>query len=343
MGTVRFAEGVSVTLDDVRTIVEAAVRAPSVHNTQPWRFVAGRNASEEPRTIDVFGDRERLLGVIDPDGRELHLSCGAAIELAYVRARSLGLSCAVQLLPEPADLDHLARVEIGAPEPATPEEVALGEAVAARHTDRGRFDDRPVPTEVVEKFRHVTSSLGAWIRILDQPGDEVTTAVLLSHADDLERTNPAYEHELSAWTRDEDRPADDGVPSSALPSTPTTERGSSYRLREFDPTALKQEAPFSRDETPPPEHPLVLILGTPGDDPRSWLEAGRALARLLVTAAEEGISASPMTQVLEIQATREMLAHQLGLVGHPQILLRLGYGHGRSTSPRRPVDEVLTN
>ena len=84
------------------------------------------------------------------------------------------------------------------------------------------------------------------------------------------------------------------------------------------------------------------MLGTPGDDPLSWLEAGRALARLLLRAAEEGIAASPMTQVLEIPATREMLGHQLGLVGHPQILLRLGYGHGHSVSPRRPVDEVLT-
>ena len=331
-----------MTIDDVRIIVEAAVRAPSVHNSQPWRFVAGKDASEEPRTIDVFGDRERLLGVIDPDARELHISCGAAIEFAHIRARSLGLSCAVHLLPEPANPDHFARIEIGAPELATPEEVSLGEAVASRYTDRGRFEDRPVPAEVVEDLRRVTSSMGGWIRILDQPGDEVTTAVLLSHADDLERANPAYERELAAWTRGEDPLAADGIPSSALASTPTAERGSSYRLREFDPAALNQEAPVSREEPPPAEHPLVLLLGTPSDDPRSWLEAGRALARLLLTAAEEGISASPMTQVLEIPPTREMLAHQLGLVGHPQILLRLGYGHGHSSSPRRPVDEVLT-
>ncbi len=330
-----------MTIDEVRTIVEAAVRAPSVHNTQPWKFVAN-NASEEPRTIDVFGDRERLLGVIDPDGRELHISCGAAVELAHIRARSLGLSSAVQLLPEVANPDHFARIEIGVPEPPTPEEVALGEAVASRYTDRGRFDDRPVPAEVVEELRRVTASMGAWIRILDQPGDEVTTAVLLSHADDLERANPDYERELAAWARGEDKLAADGIPSSALPSTPTTERGSSYRLREFDPAELNQEPPSSREEPPPAEHPLVLVLGTAGNDPRSWLEAGRALARLLVRAAEDGIAASPMTQVLEIPATREMLAHQLGFVGHPQILLRLGYGHGHPSSPRRSLDEVLT-
>jgi nitroreductase len=331
-----------MTIDDVRTIVAAAVRAPSVHNTQPWKFAAGTNPPDEPGAIDVFGDRERLLGVIDPDGRELHISCGAAIELAHIRARSLGLSCAVHLLPEPANPDHFARIEIGAPEPATPREVVLGEAVASRYTERGRFEDRPVPAEVVEELRRVASSKGAWIRILDQPGDEVTTAVLLSHADDLERANPAYERELAAWTRAEERSADDGVPTSALPSTPASERGSSYRLREFDSAELNQDRPYSREEPPTPEHPFVLLLGTPGDDPRSWLEAGSALARLLVTAAEEGIAASPMTQVLEIPATREMLARELGLVGHPQILLRLGYGHGHASSPRRPVDEVLT-
>ena len=237
-------------IDDVRIIVEAAIRAPSVHNSQPWRFVAGNDESDAEGTIDVFGDRDRLLGVIDPDGRELHISCGAAIELAQVRARSLGLSCAVHLLPEPNNPDHFARIEIGGQEPATPDEVALGQAVASRYTDRGRFEDRPVPGKVVERLRRVTASAGAWIRVLDQPGDEVTTAVLLSHADDIERANPAYEQELAAWSRGEDQLAADGIPSSALPSTPTTERGSSYRLREFDPAALKEEPPVSREEPP---------------------------------------------------------------------------------------------
>ncbi len=324
-------------IEEVRSIVEAAARAPSVHNTQPWKFAS----HGEPDAIDVFGDRERMLGVVDPDGRELHISCGAAIDFACIRARSLGRACSVHLLPDPADADHFARIEFGDAAPPSSEDVALEGALEARYTERGRFDEGRVPYELVEELKALAATDGCWIRVLEQPGDEVTTAVLLSRADELERENPAYEQELASWIRADEQVAADGILSSALPLTPPASRGSSFRLRDFDPTTAPEEARTAGDEPPPAEHPLVILLGTPGDDARSWLEAGRALGRLLVRASLDGVFASPMTQVLEVPATRAMLAGQLGLLGYPQILLRLGYGHGRPSSRRRAVDEVL--
>jgi len=211
----------------------------------------------------------------------------------------------------------------------------------ARYTERGLFDERRVPYELVEELKGLTATAGSWIRVLDQPGDEVTTAVLLSRADELERENPAYEHELATWIRADGQATADGVASSGLPAIRPAARGSSFRLRDFDPTTAREQARTIGDEPPPAEHPLVILLGTPGDDARSWLEAGQALGRLLVRASLDGVFASPMTQVLEVPATRVMLAGQLGLLGYPQILLRLGYAHGRPSSPRRAVDEVL--
>lgn len=328
--------------EDLRTVVEAAVRAPSVHNTQPWRFEAHRGESGEPDGLDVFADPERALGVIDPHGRELHISCGAAIEFARVATRKLGHACSVILLPDPVHPAHLARIEIGAPERPTDEELILSGALASRYTERDRFDPRPVPSELVEELRGETAAAGAWIRVLDQPGDEVTTAVLLSHADDLERANPEYHRELASWYRTGPG-ATDGIPSSALPSTPVTARASSFRLRDFDASEHPGGVPASGADPPPAEHPLVIILGTEGDDVLAWLQAGQGLGRLLLRASAEGVSASPMTQVLEVPATRLMLAGQLGLLGHPQMLLRMGYGAGHPQAPRRPASEVLTS
>lgn len=330
--------------DELRIVVEAAVHAPSVHNTQPWRFTSHRAEGGDLDGVDVFADPGRALGVIDPHGRELHISCGAAIEFGRIAARNLGQACSVHLVPDPADPDHVAFLEIGPLEPPTTEELALARALTTRYTERDRFDERPVPNEIVEELRRAAATSGSWIRVLDQPGDEVTTAVLLAHADDIERADPEYERELGAWYRTEPGAAD-GIPSSLLPSTPVEDRASSFRLRDFEPTEHSTKVAAQGDNPPPAEHPLVVILGTDSDDRRAWLQAGQALGRLLLRAATDGVSASPMTQVLEVPATRVMLAQQLGLLGHPQMVLRMGYGPGpgHARAPRRPISDVLTS
>jgi nitroreductase len=326
--------------DDLTTVIESAVRAPSVHNTQPWRFVAHHGQSGELDGVEVFADRARSLGVIDPHGRELHVSCGAAIEFARIAARKLGYACTVRLLPDQAAADLLAQIEIGAPEPPTAEEIALEGAFESRYTERDRFVDRPVPNELVEELRQSMAGTGAWLRVLNQPGDEVVTEVLLARADDAERANPEYKHELAAWYRSQAGAAD-GITESSLPLTPVSARASSFRLRDFNVSERSALVSTPGGDPPVAEHPLVVILGTPDDDPRAWLQAGQALGRLLLRAAAEGVSASPMTQVLEVSSTREMLAHELGLLGHPQMMLRMGYGLGHPQAPRRSVSDVF--
>ena len=330
--------------EELRTVVELATRAPSVHNTQPWRF-AGRTAPDgDVEVVDVFPDRERSLEVIDPEGRDLHLSCGAAVEFARIGVRALGRSCSVHLLPEREQPDHLAWIEIGGGEPPTEEELRLHAAVPDRYTARERFDDTPVPQDVVARLEHAASELGAWLRVLGEKADEVTLAVLLARSDEIERHDERYEAELATWLN-RPREAGDGIPPAAV--VPTHERASSLQLREMERKGGEDTPPKGAGGTegatapPPVEHPLVCIIGTPGDDRHAWLQAGEALGRLLLEAAAAGVQASPLTQVTEVASARAMLAGGLGLVGHPQIVLRMGYAHGRPTTPRRPVESVL--
>ncbi|HVA59123.1 MAG TPA: hypothetical protein VNG13_01125 [Mycobacteriales bacterium] len=320
--------------EDMRTVVEAATMAPSLHNSQPWRFRVDGDV------LDVFADRARELRVIDPAARELHVSCGAAIFFARTAVRALDRACLIELLPDPADPDHLARITAGGADPVTVDEQALAEAIPLRYTDRGVFDERPVPAALVEQLRAAASAEGGWLRVLDTADDEIAAAVLLARANDIELDHPDYEAELAAWSRSTPA-ADDGIPRQAVPATPVAERGSVFRLRDFDVDGTLTAA-HSRSGVPPtPERPLVVVLGTPGDDPASWLEAGQALGRLLLRAAADGVTASPMTQVVEVPATRTLLARSLGLLGHPQIVLRLGYGHGRPRTHRRPLADVI--
>ena len=331
-----------VTRKEMLAFVEAATLAPSVHNTQPWRFALSDDH------IDVFADPRRELHVIDPTGRELHISCGAAIEFAAIAVRAAGRAGTVQLLPDSVAAGHLARITVGGREDAAPDDEALARVIPHRYTERGRFDDRPVPDWLVEELRGVTEARGAWLRVLDDKEQAVTTAVLLAHADDAEVADPEYRRELAAWRRGAFL-SPDGVPDAALPDTPGDPRGSSFRLRDFgldegvatDPSAERQVQPDAGP--PPPEHPLVLLLGTSGDSPLDWLQAGQALGALLLRATIDGVAASPMTQVLEVATTREQLTGALHLVGRPQMLLRMGYAQGHPTTGRRPLSAVLVD
>lgn len=327
------------TEDEVLLVAaEAASLAPSVHNSQPWGLTLRGGA------LDVFADRSRWLPATDPTGRELMISCGAAICYAALALRGMGRDVRTALLPDLSNPDHLARLSLAGRRPASFSERALIRALPIRYTDRGRYDDRPVPAALVEELRQGVAGYGAWLRPVVTAEDEIETAVLLSRADAIERADPASVRELAAWSRHDDDSLD-GIPRAAVPSTPVAQRASNYRLRDFDVDGRAAGGDSHRphaDAPPTPEHPLVVVIGTPDDDPRAWLQAGQALGWLLLRATADGVSSAPMTQVLELPATRGRLRSALQLVGHPQMLLRMGYGTGRPTTHRRPMAEVVS-
>lgn len=324
----------------VREVVEAATRAPSVHNTQPWHFVAHDDV------VELWTDPSRSVPVIDPDGRARHVSCGAALGIARIAAAGLGVETRTLLHPEPGQPDHLADLVLGAEgsHRPTPDERELAAAVDARHTERGVFDSRPVPPELVDTLGDAVRAEGCWLRVVGSGDDAAAVTVLLARADAAQSSDPAYREELRRWTgRDPASP--DGIPTAAVPGEAPTARGSSYRLRDFDADRDDAPSPWA-GEPPVPEHPVVVVLGTVDDGPADWLAAGQALGRLLLTATAHGLAASPMTQALEVPDTRARLTHELGTVGHPQVVLRVGVAPSGSTSAhghanRRPVEDVL--
>jgi hypothetical protein len=327
--------GVLMDEQTTRDIVEQATRAPSIHNTQPWRFVT--HPGSDTDTIEVWTDASRGLKVLDPTGRGRHISCGAALLHARLAAAAAGFAAAVTILPDPADPTHLADLALQVADPPEADR-DLAAAIPARHTSREPFSDEPISADIIRELRQAAEVEGAWLRIVDTPADATAVAVLIAHADEVQAADPAYVAELREWTHRGG--TGDGVPPAAVPETSPAERGSNYRLRDF--VADRESDSTPTEEPPPVERPLIAVLGTTDDDVRSWIASGQALARLLLTATVHGVTASPLTQALEVPATRAQLAVELGVIGHPQMLLRLGYGEGGASTPRRPVEDVLT-
>ncbi len=322
---------------DFPAVIELARTAPSIHNTQPWLFHA------EGDVLTLLYDDDRRLTVLDPDARSLTISCGAALYLARLGLRLQGFDSTVAIPPAfEGPTRELARIHVTPGSPVTTEEVVLEHAARSRHTQRGAFDPTPIDIETVESMRDAVQEEGAWVRVLSTSEEQVGLAVLLARADDAERQEEGYADELAAWTN---RPADasDGLTAEAVAAVHAP-RPSSLRLREFGDADGDEPDPAgdnSDDQPPPAEHPLVAIIGTDADTRFDWLLAGQAMCSLLLHAGVDGVQASPMSQVVDQPWTRRRLASELGCVGYPQMVLRLGHAQPGPQTPRRPVDDLI--
>jgi hypothetical protein len=183
---------------------------------------------------------------------------------------------------------------------------------------------------VQRALQHAADLEGAHLVLLTEPSRFDTLAVLLRQADYTQSQDPGYRAELSRWTTQSPR-RQDGVPAVAGGPRPDDE--GLLALRRLSDTPSGAPRPYE-------QQPLVAVLATPGDTRRDQFRAGQAMQRVLLTATSVGVSASFLSQVVEVAETRVATYALLGGIWHPQTVLRLGYGHAAPCTPRRPVDAV---
>jgi nitroreductase len=310
----------------LRECLVAATAAPSIHNTQPWLF--------RPRgdTVDVLVDRRRQLGTLDPDGREMLVSVGAAVLNLRLAIRAHGRQTQVGLMPDPDEPHLVARLSIGEPAAAPANVLALYQAIGRRHTNRRPFADRPVPHGTMEELAAAASAEGAALLAVD-PALRDGVLSLTRTAENRMRTDHRYRAELAAWTTPGGVGRRDGVPRQAF--GPRDADGA-LPLRDF---ALGHGAPTATVAFEP--DPTLILLFTDRDTRVDWLRAGAALQRVLLTGTLRGLAATPLSQLLEVPRLRALLADSVtGQVA--QTVLRIGYPTTPApATPRRPVEEVV--
>ena len=314
----------------LRALVHYAVLAPSGHNTQPWRFRLRGDA------LELRADRSRALPVGDPADREIVMSLGAALFHLRLAARRFGHHLLVRTFPGLDDRDLVASVQLGADEPPTALERRLFAVIPRRHTCRLPFEARVVSFPVVEDLRRAAAAEGAWAwRATDEA--QATLADLVAEGDRRLLADRRFRRELAAWLHPNHSTQRDGVPGHAQGAGDIASVFAPFVLRNFD----VGPAQAVRDHDLALAAPLLLVLGSDADQSADWLVAGQALARLLLTARDEGLHASFLNQPIEVEELRVRLRSLLGRPGMPQLILRLGYGGDVRSTPRRPVSEVL--
>jgi len=314
-------------------VVAAAVWAPSVHNTQPWWFsVAGQEMS-------LYADAGRQLGVADPRGREMMISCGAALFTARLALRSLGYIPETSVLPDPGRPLLVARVSWQRQAAAAEFEQRLFSQVPLRRTHRGGFDPLPLLADLVAVLQAGAERDGPTLRIIDGEASRAVLAAAVETAERALHLDSVYIRELASWAPPPGSSRGDGVPSTAYPARP--ER----TLPHFASRDFAHGHRWGTAMPAPPAAPrsagVVCLLTTAGDRPVDWVNAGQALQRILLTAATCGVAAALHSQPLERARLREFIRAQLADGSYPQLVLRLGTAIQTAVSVRRPPASVL--
>ena len=312
----------------LRPLVELACRAPSVHNTQPW---AWRSTDDG---LDLYADHSRGLGVSDPDGRNLVISCGAALHHAQVVAGAMGWAVTVTRIPDGPGSPRLAHLAL-TPSPISDDAGDVLLSVRERCTDRRRFTSWPVPDDLLHAFARTGGTWGAHLVPVVDATDRFRVDRLVERARALQARDQRVAGEQRAWV---DHGPDDGVPLAVLPSPDLSTTVSTPNR--FNAGLLDDPAPELESSDG-----VILICGY-SDGPEDWLRSGEALSALWLRATLDGLSVVPLSQVIEVDETRHSLQHDvLGGLAVPHILVRLGWQElSRSElarTARRPLDEVL--
>lgn len=339
------AKSMTELYDRVDFVVGAASRAVSVHNTQPWRFHLGDAG------LELLADRDRNLPATDPRGRELVLSCGAALYNARLAIRMLGFQVGVALLPDPlpgplpdplpdpAAADVLARLTVIGRGSATAVERQLFAAIPHRHTHRGAFSPKDVPRELLVAAQEAVVDEGAALHFVERPGPRRALSDLIADAEHAQRSDPAVQAEVVAWTAAPGEDRRDGVPTLAYPDRSHGPSRVAFPIRDFAAGRGWGSAEPGADGL---THP-VAVLTTAGDQPTDWLVAGQALQRMLLLAATRWIFAAMFSQPLESPATRVLVRDEVGTAEFPQMIVQLGHSPVAAATARRPVGDLLAN
>ncbi|HEX2320469.1 MAG TPA: hypothetical protein VHJ18_15915 [Streptosporangiaceae bacterium] len=325
--------GEQLTTDQIiKLAVAAAVYAPSVHNTQPWRFSKGM------REISVRADPQRRLHVADPFGREMLISCGAALFNIRVALRHLGYVPEVSTLPDLSQPDLVARVGLGEYIPPLEYEEQLYAEIERRRTHRDGFLPTELPADLLTALAEEAAREGAMLRIAKREDERVALAAAVTAAEHAARLDGGRTEELRRWARPPGSPAHDGVPVTAYPAEP--ERCEPhFPGRDF----AHAHGWGTRASTTIPQRSagVIAVLVTSVDQRLDWIRAGQALQRVLLAASVHGVAAALHSQPMELPELRGFIRVRLCSQASPQMLLRFGATDHVSASVRRPVEEVL--
>ncbi|TDU83792.1 nitroreductase family protein [Kribbella voronezhensis] len=307
-------------------LLRAAVAAPSMHNTQPWKFRFTGSV------IEVYRDRSRELPAEDPDRRMLYLSLGAAVFNLKVAAADLAYGAVVRSVLDRARPDLVAEVELTAGGAELEQLRQLAPSVRLRRTNRRPYSRERIPVGA-RKLLDLSARLeGSQLQWLDDETRVNWVHLATADANQEDDRSPTRTGERRLWVGGQR--SVDGIPTGSLGPRPDRPGAPVRDMAATPADANRVAAAFETS-------PQLAILATRRDGPAEWLRAGQAMERVLLEATAAGLATSLLNQAIEHDTLRWLLHDPLGAWTRPQAVIRFGYGPAVPATPRRPIADVL--
>jgi nitroreductase len=313
----------------IKDAVQLACRAPSLHNSQPWHWVAAGKA------VHLFLDKERVLYATDHSGREALIGCGAVLDHFRVAMAAAGWATNVDRYPNPNNSLHLASIDFSPMEFVTEGHLGRADAELLRRSDRLPYAEPPNWDKVESELRRsVTSDAVHLDAVADELRAELAQAAQLTES--LRLYDSSYHSELTWWTGPFE--ATEGVPHSSLVSASESDRvdvGRNFPVTHNTDRRFE----FGHDRS------KILVLSTYDNERASVLQCGEMLSAVLLEATMAGLATCTLTNITELYPGRDIIATLIDQTSTPQVLIRVGSApeieDKPPPTPRRPIDEVF--
>lgn len=323
-------------------MLDAAGRAPSAHNTQPWLL------RWHGTMLEVRVNRERCLPAVDPSYADILHSVGAMLENVLLTLVQLGYAPSYRVA-EHMDFDSPMAWVWWCKSKEAPPDPALYRMISIRCTSRLRYSPEPIEPAVLDVLRAAVSPLCALHFLTNAEAiSKVRALVAEASAELLTEQHTAME--LREWIRfssHDRRWYRDGLTAACLGWKPWEAAAAKLMLSPpilhfLTRWGLHHTLCANVDQQAPPA-PALCLLMVETDSCAARIEAGRCLQRLWLTAATFGLVTHPLNAVLDVSSTRERILeifHALPTQLHVN-LFRLGRSASPALSPRLPADEIL--
>ena len=315
--------------DVLRVAVQLACRAPSLHNSQPWQWVA------EGARLHLYVDHSRILYSTDKSGREALISCGAVLDHFRVAMAAAGWTANVDRFPDPNNLDHLASIDFSPMTSTTDTYRRRADAILRRRTDRLPLAAPPNWESFEPALRSIIDDSVAYLDVLsDDARPQLAEASKFTES--LRLYDMSYHTELDWWAGW--FPTAKGIPRSSLVSHTESERVDVGRA--FPVSAHTERRPSIHKD-----YSKVLVLSTQEDSRNDALVCGEVLSTVLLECTMAGMATCPLTHMTELAASRNIIGNLIEREAFPQVLIRVGVApvleQGPPATPRRPLSDVL--
>ncbi len=320
--------------DDFNFLVEYAIKAPSGHNTQPWKFKKTQDG------IIIHPDFKRALPVVDADNHALYISLGCALENLVIAASNKGYECIVNY-PTKSDVGITVKLKSFGTESNLKNN--LFDYIATRQVNRSNYSTNYVNESELNKLRSSFNFEGISIILLNGRENFEHIVPLIIEGNNLQFQNKQFVHELTSWFRYSKVEAEkkkDGLWTSTMGLPNMGRLVGNFVMKNF--VTSKSEA--NRLNKILRHTAGLAIFISDSNDIKSWINTGRAFQRFGLTASMLGISHAHLNMPCEEISVRQKLAKVLGLENkHPLLLIRYGYSEKMPYSYRRNIEEVIIN